>query len=30
MLARVILWLFGVLVLIDQLRETVTPLAIAP
>jgi hypothetical protein len=30
MLARAILWLFAVLLLVDQLRETAVPLAIAP
>jgi hypothetical protein len=30
MLARVLLWLFGVMLFVDLIRETVPPLAIAP
>lgn len=30
MLARVLFWLFGVLLIVDLMREAVQPLAIAP
>jgi hypothetical protein len=30
MLARVLIWLFGVLLFVDLIRETVQPLAVAP
>lgn len=30
MVARVLIWLFGVMLFVDFVRETVQPLAIAP